>query len=428
MKIIFISLAFILIAGNIFGQYKNIKINSIENKPNEVSIAINPNHPNNIIAGANLNNYYYSFDRGVTWVNKTISSDDYGVWGDPVLIFDANGRAYFFHLSRPPDGSWIDRIVCQWSTDGGMSYDRNGSYMGLNPPKKQDKPWACADQSKSRWRNNVYVTWTQFDGYNSKNPQDSSNIMFSLSSDAGLTWSTALRINEIAGDCSDSSNTTEGAVPCVGPNGEIYVTWSAHDRLYFDRSLDGGTTWLERDIVSAVQPGGWAIDIAGIYRCNGMPVTDCDRSNGPYRGTIYVNFSDRRNGADDVDIFLIKSVDGGNSWSDAMRINDDPPGNRKQQFMSWMHVDPVSGAVNIIFYDRRDHAGFETDVYLARSTDGGNTFENIKISESPFTPEKSVFFGDYIGVNALDDFTACSWQRLDGQKLSILFTGIDFKK
>ena len=404
-------------------QYKNIKVNSISNSPEEVSIAINPRHPNNLVAGANINNYYYSFDGGNTWINKEISDSKNGVWGDPVLIFDNNGAAYYFHLSRPSNGQWIDRIVCQRSTDGGMTFGNPGTYMGLNPPKKQDKPWACVDNSNSKWRDNIYVTWTQFDAYDSRLPENLSNIMFSFSSDAGSTWSDAMRINKIPGDCVDSSNTTEGAVPCVGPNGEIYVSWSAHDKLYFDRSLDGGTTWLDEDITAGKQIGGWVYEIEGIFRCNGLPITQCDISNSPYRGTIYINYSDKTNGENDVDVFLLRSSDGGSSWSDPIRINDDPVGNGKQQFMSWMSVDPVTGSVNIIYYDRRNYEDLNTDVYLARSTDGGTTFENVKISESPFTPVKSVFFGDYIGVNSYNNFTACIWQRLDKGRLSVIYAG-----
>jgi hypothetical protein len=159
-----------------------------------------------------------------------------------------------------------------------------------------------------------------------------------------------------------------------------------------------------------------------------MPVTDCDRSNSPYRGTVYINYSDQTNGGDDLDVFIIKSTDGGNSWTEPVRVNDDPKGNKKHQFMCWMHVDPVSGAMNIIFYDRRNYDDSQTDVYLARSTNGGETFENIKISEEPFKPIKSVFFGDYIAVNSYDNFTACMWQRLHDGKLSIQYCGIDFKK
>lgn len=416
-------LVLLLLPSVVLTQYKNIKVNSISNNPEEVSIAINPRHPNNLVAGANINNYYYSFDGGITWVNKEISDSKNGVWGDPVLIFDNNGAAYFFHLSRPSNSQWIDRIVCQKSTDGGMTYEDPGTYMGLNPPKKQDKPWACVDNTESKWRNNIYVTWTQFDAYDSHRPEDQSNIMFSFSSDAGTSWSNALRINKISGDCVDSSNTTEGAVPCVGPNGEIYVSWSVHDKLYFDKSLDGGATWLDDDIFAGKQHGGWVYDIEGIFRCNGLPITQCDISNSPYKGTIYINYSDKTNGEKDVDVFLVRSTDGGSTWSEAIRVNDDPVGNGKQQFMSWMSVDPITGSINIIYYDRRNYDDLSTDVYLARSTDGGTTFENVKISESPFSPVKSVFFGDYIGVNSYNNFTACIWQRLDRGKLSIIYAG-----
>ena len=74
------------------------------------------------------------------------------------------------------------------------------------------------------WNNiNIYVTWTQFDRYGSADPLDSSIILFSRSLYAGQSWSTPIRINKVAGDCIDSDNTVEGAVPAVGPNGEIYV-------------------------------------------------------------------------------------------------------------------------------------------------------------------------------------------------------------
>lgn len=408
-----------------YGQYKNIKVNTHNNLPQEVCISINPVNPLNIIAGANINIYYYSFDGGNSWIEGKISSSEYGVWGDPVLIFDPQGYAYYFHLSAPSREKWIDRIVCQKSTDGGAAWSNPGTFMGLNPPKKQDKEWACADPYKA---GHIYVLWTQFDSYGSAKPQDSSNIMFSRSTDGGESWSSALRINEHAGDCRDSANTVEGAVPCAGPNGEIYVSWSGPLGIVFDKSTDGGITWLDNDIFVSSQYGGWKYEIEGIYRCNGLPVTACDISNSPYRGTIYINFSDAGNGDDDIDIFLIKSSDGGSTWGKVKRVNDDPFKNNKQQFMSWMCVDPLTGSVNVIYYDRRNYDNTNTDVYLARSTDGGESFTNIRISESPFEPDKKIFFGDYIGVASHNDFTACIWQRLHEGVLSIQYCGIDFKK
>ena len=44
-------------------QYPNVMVSDVEN-PNETSIYINPKNTKQIIAGANLNSYYFSFDGG----------------------------------------------------------------------------------------------------------------------------------------------------------------------------------------------------------------------------------------------------------------------------------------------------------------------------------------------------------------------------
>jgi len=386
--------------------------------PNEPSICMDPANPNNIIAGANVNKYFFSTDGGNSWGSGTLTTPGFVVWGDPVIIVDTLGDFYFLHLSYEPGGPYIDRIYCQkYDFDNNTWSD--GSYMGKNGDKAQDKEWAVVD----RQTNNIYVTWTQFDKYGSTNPADSTNIMFSKSTDNGISWSDAIQINEVSGICVDSSLATEGAVPTVGPNGEIYVSWSGPAGIVFDKSLDQGETWLDNDILINEQPGGWYMDIPGINRVNGMPVTCCDISNSQYRGTIYVNWADKRNGLDDSDIFISKSEDGGITWSDALRVNDDPPG--KNQFFTWMTIDQVSGDIYIIFYDRRNHNDWNTDVYIARSSDGGASFENIKISESPFLPNNVGFFGDYTNITAYDGKIRPIWARADGPQMSIWTAIID---
>jgi hypothetical protein len=226
-----------------------------------------------------------------------------------------------------------------------------------------------------------------------------------------------MRINKVAGDCVDDDNTVEGAVPAVGPNGEIYVAWAGPAGIVFNRSLDEGNTWLDDDIFINAMPGGWALDIPGISRCNGMPVTKCDLSGGPNHGTIYVNWADQRNGADDTDIWFSKSTDGGDTWTSAKRVNDDPPG--KQQFFTWMDVDQATGKLWFVFYDRRNYTDDNTDVYMALSEDGGENFINFKISESPFLPWNSIFFGDYTNVSAHNDVIRPIWARLNNGDLSV---------
>lgn len=393
--------------------------------PCEPSICVSPANTDHIAAGAVLDHYYWSADGGKTWQGSQLKSS-LGVFGDPTVVADNKGNFYFAHLSDPTGKGWaspelLDRIVIQKSTDGGKTYN-DGAGCGFRHPKDQDKQWLCVDPKTG----DMVCTWTEFDKYESKDlAKDHSRILFSKSTDGGATWSDALKINQFDGDCLDDDNTTEGAVPAFGPNGEIYVAWAWNNKIWFDRSLDGGKTWLEHDITVASQPGGWTFDIPGITRCNGMPVLLCDLSNGPNRGTLYVNWSDQRNGENDTDVFVSKSTDGGNTWSEPLRVNDDAKG--KQQFLTWMAVDQTNGYLYGVFYDRRSYSDGQTDVYIAISQNGGQSFKNMKISESPFNPTPLVFFGDYNNISAHNGVVRPIWTRLDKGKLSVWTALINFK-
>jgi hypothetical protein len=406
----------LLIAGSAQSNYTNIKIDEGTgfSAPEEPSILINPKTPSNLIAAANINNGYFSTDTGRTWTKQVMKSE-LGVYGDPCLIADKKGRIYYFHLSNPDGKGWasdklLDRIVCQYSKNGGKTWSK-GVGIGLNGSKDQDKEWGVVNHLN----NHIYVTWTQFDKYNSTQEQDSTVILFSKSKRRGKKWDTPIRINQYAGDCLDEDETVEGAVPTVGPNGEIYVSWSFKNELYFDRSFDEGKTWMDKDIVAANNTGGWAFDIPGIQRANGMPITKADISKSEYRGNIYINWSDQRNGH--TDVWLIKSTDKGSTWSDPKKVNDDL--GKADQFFTWMDVDPVTGIIYIVFYDRRNYDDNRTDVYLASSSDGGETFVNEKISESPFVPSDKVFFGDYNNISAYNGIIRPIWTRYEDGKLSI---------
>jgi hypothetical protein len=85
-----------------------------------------------------------------------------------------------------------------------------------------------------------------------------------------------------------------------------------------------------------------------------------------------------------TDIFISHSDDNGAHWSTPARVADQFvfPVDR---FNHWMSVDPTNGDVNVAFYDTRNDttgARYQTDYYLARSTDGGATFPNADIRVS----------------------------------------------
>ncbi len=128
MKKLIFTISLIISSFLALAQHQNILISS-SNSPEEPSIYINPKNTDQLIAGANINNLFYSGDGGYTWTVTTITSSVNGVWGDPATIVDTAGNYYFFHLSYPPTGSWIDRIVCQKSTNFRLTWN-DGSYMG----------------------------------------------------------------------------------------------------------------------------------------------------------------------------------------------------------------------------------------------------------------------------------------------------------
>ena len=387
----------------------------------EPSIAINPKNTNHIAAGSVLQGYHFSKDGGKTWKSKNLTSK-FGVYGDPVLIFDTTGRLYYFHLASKGEDEHLNRIVCQASDkiEGAFSIE---SSTKPNGTKVQDKHWVVVNPKT----NVIYMTWTQFDAYDSPDPKDSSFIMFSKSTNRGISWSEPKRISKFGGDCMDGDMTVEGAVPALGAHGEIFVTWAGPNGLVFQKSLDDGKTWLNEEKYVENQPEGWDIKVPGFYRANGLPFLVSDMSNGPNRGTLYLNWSDQRNGNDNTDVWLMKSSDGGDTWSKPIKVNQDRT--RSHQFMTAIAVDQTNGDLHIVFYDRCKYKSTDkqTDVVWCMSKDGGNSFQQQTISEKSFSPNEKVFFGDYLGISAVNGRVRPIWPRMDNGKISLWTALIDLK-
>jgi hypothetical protein len=359
-----------------------------------------------------MNGFHISNDTGKTWTSSAMKST-YNVWGDPVVDIDASGKFYFFHLSNPKKkGYFIDRIVLQTSEDEGKTWT-DGIGIGHYPPKQQDKHWCSINPIN----NHIYLSWTQFDKYGSKNKKHKSNILFSKSIDNGLTWSSPLKVNEAPGDCRDGDRTVEGAMTVSGEKSNLYMCWAGRKGIYFDKSINEGDSWTRNDKVIEKMHGGWDFNIPGVDRANGFPILAYDRSPTMFNGTLYVAWADQRNGKNNTDIFLKKSKDGGKSWEETIKVNQDD--SKRHQYGMWFTIDQSSGILYFMYYDRRQTAENATDVFLTYSKDGGQTFYDTKISESSFTPVKNKFFGDYNGLSVERGIIRPVWTRYENGEFSI---------
>jgi hypothetical protein len=398
-------------------------------RPVEVSVAINPLNPDHMIAvstedrrqGEGISDALYtSEDGGRNWLTNLAANPEHRRQGDDAVTFGPDGVAHRCYISftgirtdrplRAANGIFLSslRNGATWEAPVAV-IDHINSVQPF-----EDKPYLSVDGSeKSPFRGNLYVSWTRFDVYGSKDPAHKSHIYFSRSVDGGRSFGPARRISDTPGDCRDSSNTVEGAVPAVGPQGEVYVAWAGPKGLVVKKSIDGGWSFTAEQTVAEIT-GGWDSDAPGLSRHNGLPVTGVDVSSGSHRGSVYVAWIDRRN--KDLDVFLIASRDGGKTWSGPVRVNDDPRGNGKDQLFAWMAVDPFDGSVDILFYDRRDLEGTLTGLTLARSVDGGKTFVNHRLAQKPFRCYKDVFFGDYIGVAARGGQVVGLYSHFTGRK------------
>jgi hypothetical protein len=141
-------------------------------------------------------------------------------------------------------------------------------------------------------------------------------------------------------------------------------------------------------------------------------------------GDVYIVFAGRppERPRDDGDIYFIRSLDQGDSWSQARRLNDDD-GNALQ-FFPEIARSP-DGTLHVMWADMRDDP-IQTryHIYYTQSTDGGNTFgfelrdlgfrvADTRVTDFGSNPNRAfpygLFIGDYFGMAATDEDVYMVW-------------------
>jgi hypothetical protein len=169
------------------------------------------------------------------------------------------------------------------------------------------------------------------------------------------------------------------------------------------RSTDDGRTWLDSNTGFTYKPISPFSESK--YRVGSVIELAYDLTKGPRAGTLYAVYSAADK--DEADIFLRTSKDDGRTWTEPVRVNDDPEGSHQ-----WMPNIAVAadGSVHVFYLDKRYDPNHKLiDMSHAVSMDGGKTWANERVTSVSFDgdlgkhQEGFPFIGDYIGTAAVGD-------------------------
>lgn len=427
---------------------------------NETTIAVNPNDPNNLVAGANDYRFfnsregrsdgsglaYTSFDGGKTWKNVVLPGltyqtgatgalSDMDSAGDPAIAFGPNNTVYYANLvfSRLNDASGI---VVSISKDGGLTWgqpaivhtdgvDANGNPLDTN--YFNDKEWIGADPNSGT----VYVTWTHFT-YDQSGDYLESPIVFSKSSDFGASWSSMGTVSSTLASFTGPGLApyNQGSYPQVGRNGELYVAYEGtfcqtlacdqpgdHDAVAVAKSTNGGQSFTNTEVdIDYDFPTNYDVGRSTLtgenFRINSYPSFAVDNRTG----RLYITWADDRNGQYDAngnsiktngDVFVASSSNG-IQWTHGYQLGT----SADEVFPA---VAAYNGRVVVTFYTRAYATdGVSLDYAYVDATGLGNLSKNnvTRITTQSSDPGiqfvgigaysgkvlQGVFIGDYTAV------------------------------
>ena len=396
----------------------NLRISGAQTTPrSESDIRINFFDPTKIIAASNAivsggaQAMFYSSDSGATWGQTQLSffSGDIS-HSDPTVDWTSDGNAWSLTLGIQHGQKLLGRAYL--STDGGATWSQDGTFSGSQ--NNVDKPQLWIDHSlTSPFLNNIYAI------YHNGLP----NFVGRRTS---VGWQTPVQTS-----AGETTGTAIGADIKTNQDGIVFAFWpdTGSSKIYLAKSTNGGASFTTP---SAVVTTFDSFDI-------GMP------SFASRRALIYTSSAAYKSGATNnvytswVDlsgeagctvpanepatnaastcktrIWFSGSTDGGTSWSAKKMLNNQPTLN--DQYNQAMTVDPVTGALGIIYYDTvGDPNRLKTDVWYQSSLDAGLTWSTpVKITtaqtdETAPTANSGNQYGDYNGLSGFNGIFFPSW-------------------
>lgn len=390
---------------------------------NEVTIAVNPTDPRNIVGGAKD---YYPADAGeCVWDGVYVTHDggrttyedrsfDGSPWRlaaggdgftpnyassfwcttDPVAYFDVNGRFYYLlmaYQTDPVTGSkagegvlplgalndWAFNRATQIvavSDDGGDTFHTFTPVLeGSFPATFHDKGWIAASPDGT-----IHVLWLAV--------LAPGNLYF-RSTDGGQTFTDFELLAPVG------AGSGQGSFLDVGTGDQVYALWTGSGQIQMRRSFDTGATWDEARGLFPYN-GGSHPGLSPRDRVTGYPSLATDRNpNSPYADAVYLTWQDACNEAAWSDgcesttngVYISASFDEGATFGDPVRVST---GDDRYRVFPALSVSP-GGVLDVSWMESTDttypagegsggpydeHAGY-TQMY-SYSLDGGATWSD----------------------------------------------------
>jgi hypothetical protein len=398
---------------------------------NEPDVEVHPTNANLLVASSNdydscCDEFYTSTNAGSSWVNGNMSREKpQKIGSDPVTVFDPkHGTIIHSSLSysvqhaagtQACDGD----LVVSVSRDG-LTWDLpvvvdDGDGCDLSKVQLfNDKEWIVTDTTPtSPHYGRTYLTWSKF--LSRSGGYASSEIWEAHSDNGGYSWSAPKSISGFGGSlCTEQVEGPAGvcdenqfSVPAVDANGNVYVAfensqngslWDGKadefdDQYLLVKSTNGGVTFSAPTFVVGLEDGtsDYPFNVNGRQTLSGYQLrvnSAGDIAADPragHAGTLYLAFSDNRNGtaaATNTDVFLVSSTNGGATWSAVAQVDS----GGGDQWFPWVDVDPTNGVPGVIYNDRGAANG---------PTHGASLKEGATktvLNARPSDPTNSVFF------------------------------------
>ena len=302
---------------------------------------------------------------------------------------------YISRTTNLNNSDWVDKQVSPSATN-------------------QDKPFIAVDNTAGTYDGRIYTVWTDF--------STGSSIKFSYSSDHGVTFSTPQTLgsstytadSRLYANPSQSTNQSipstgafvQGAMPSVGPNGELYVVWANFSAgynqgiFYIKKSTNGGASFGSS--ISAAQFTASQSNIGKLDIRTYLSSVAVD----PVVGYIYLVYADQVSQTNtNLRTKIVYSTDGGNTWSSPAVIADFGSG---WQFFPWVSADK-NGRVSVLLLNSSDLTNI--DSYITESYNYGASFASpIRVSTQSSNPSNATWTHHYHGVTDLTGGDSyCIW-------------------